>query len=177
LIDLEPSLWRSQIAWVPQHPYLFHGTVEDNIRIAKPQATPDEIVLSARYANAHDFITALPQGYTTPLGEHGARLSGGQAQRIAIARAYLKSAPFLILDEPTAHLDSTSEALIQEALFGLMHGRTVLIIAHRLSLASQADQIAVLDRGSVVESGDHQTLLARKGMYFKMVTAAQGGVG
>ena len=176
LIDLEPSLWRSQIAWVPQHPYLFNGTVEDNIRIAKPQATPDEIVLSARHANAHDFITALPQGYATPLGEHGARLSGGQAQRIAIARAYLKSAPFLILDEPTAHLDSTSEALIQEALFGLMHGRTVLIIAHRLSLASQADHITVLDRGSVVESGNHQTLLAQKGMYFKMVTAAQGRV-
>jgi len=174
--DLEPSLWRTRIAWVPQHPYLFHGSVDDNIRIAKPQASPDEIVQSARYANAHDFILQLPNGYDTLLGEHGSRLSGGQAQRIAIARAYLKNAPFLILDEPTAHLDSTSEALIQEALTGLMRSRTVLLIAHRLNLASQADQIAVLDHGSVVESGNHQTLMAHAGIYFKMITAAQGSV-
>jgi ATP-binding cassette subfamily C protein CydD len=177
LTELDVALWRSRIAWVPQLPYLFHGTIEDNIRIANPLASLEEIIQSAQYANAHDFISAMPQGYATPVGEHGTRLSGGQAQRIAIARAYLKNAPFLILDEPTAHLDSTSEALIQEALLDLMRGRTVLIIAHRLRLASLADQIAVIDRGSVVESGGHQALLAREGLYFKMITAWQGVAG
>lgn len=174
LTELDAVVWRSRLAWVPQHPYLFHGTIEENIRIANPFASLEEIIQSAQYANAHDFISAMPQGYATPVGEHGARLSGGQAQRIAIARAYLKNAPFLILDEPTAHLDSISEALIQDALLGLMRGRTVLVIAHRLRLASLADQIVVLDRGSVVESGGHQALMALEGLYFKMITAWQG---
>jgi ABC-type multidrug transport system fused ATPase/permease subunit len=174
LTEMEPALFRSQVAWVPQHPYLFNGTVEENIRIARPQASPDEIALAAQHANAHDFIIAMTLGYDTPLGERGTRLSGGQAQRIAIARAYLKNAPFLILDEPTAHLDPTSEALIQEGLQGLMHDRTVLVIAHRLRLASQADQIIVLAGGAVVESGNHQTLMAQDGLYSKMVNPSQG---
>jgi ATP-binding cassette subfamily C protein CydD len=177
LTKLEPTLLRTHIAWVPQHPYLFHGTVEENIRIANPEASQEDIALASRHAHAHDFITAMPQGYSTPLGEHGARLSGGQAQRIAIARAYLKNAPLLILDEPTSHLDSTSEVLVQEALMELMHNRTVLVIAHRLRLASQADQIIVLDRGSVVESGSHLALISQEGLYYRMVTASHGVAG
>ena len=132
--EIDLAAWRSQVAWVPQQPHLFHGTIADNIRLARPTATHDEVIAAATAAHAHEFIARLPQGYDTPIGEQGARLSGGQQQRLAIARAFLKDAPFLILDEATSHLDAASEALIQDALDRLLRGRTVLIIAHRLKL-------------------------------------------
>ena len=130
----------------------------------------DEVIAAARAAHAHEFITALPRGYDTAIGEQGMRLSGGQRQRLAIARAFLKDAPLLILDEATVHLDAASEALIQEALARLLHGRTVLIIAHRLNLAYRADQVVVLDQGRAVEAGSHSDLLASGGMYRRLVT-------
>ena len=151
-IDL--PVWRARVAWVPQIPHLFHGTIADNIRLARSNASQADIIAAAQAAHAHEFIAKLPQGYDTPIGERGARLSGGQQQRLAIARAFLKDAPFLILDEATSHLDSASEAAIQEALTGLMRGRTVLIIAHRLKLVFHADQVAVIEQGRVSEVGD-----------------------
>ena len=177
LNELEPARWRARIAWVPQHPRLFHGTIEENIRLANPHASREEVIQSAQDANAHEFIQSLPQGYKTPISDLGASLSGGQAQRIAIARAYLKNVPFLIVDEATAHLDSDSEALILEALLRLFRGRTALVIAHRLPMAAKADRILVLDQGQVVESGNHLTLMAVGGLYTRMATAYQGGIG
>ena len=132
LETIDPSVWRSRVAWVPQIPHLFYGTIADNIRLARSDASRADIIAAAQAAHAHDFITQLPLGYDTPIGERGARLSGGQQQRLAIARAFLKDAPFLILDEATSHLDSASEAAIQDALARLMRGRTVLIIAPSL---------------------------------------------
>ena len=175
LTKLEPARWRSRIAWVPQHPRLFHGTIEENIRLARPNASREEVIQAAQDANAHEFIQSLSQGYKTPVGDLGASLSGGQAQRIAIARAYLKDVPFLIVDEATAFLDSDSEGLILEALLRLFHGRTALVIAHRLSMAARADRILVLDQGQVVESGEHSSLVAEGGLYARMATAYQGG--
>lgn len=176
LEHLPQRAWRERIAWVPQKPYLFHGTVAENVRLARPSAGPDEVVRAARLAHAHSFIEALPQGYDTLLGERGARLSGGEAQRIALARAYLKDAPFLLLDEPTANLDPETEALIQEAMARLLEGRTALIIAHRLSTVYRADRIFVMDGGRVIEEGTHADLLQREGLYQQLVSAsAMGG--
>jgi thiol reductant ABC exporter CydD subunit/cytochrome d oxidase subunit CydB len=171
---LDAAAWRRQVAWVPQRPHLFHGTVADNLRLARPEATPAELAAAARAAHAHDFISALPRGYDTPLGEGGARLSGGQRQRLAIARAFLKDAPILVLDEATAHLDAESEALVRDGLARLGQGRTVLLIAHRLRLAYQADRIVVLDRGRVVETGDHAALLAGGTLYPRLVALHEG---
>jgi ATP-binding cassette, subfamily C, bacterial CydD len=170
LASLDPDAWRARIGWVPQQPRLFYGTVADNLRLARPAASEDEMEAAARSANALDFIRALPQGFDTPIHEAGSRLSGGQRQRIAIARAFLKDAPLLILDEATAHLDAESEALIHDATLRLMRGRTTLIIAHRLEMAYRASQIIVLDGGQAVESGDHQSLLAAGGRYRTLVT-------
>ena len=155
--------WRSQVAWVPQRPYLFHDSVAANIRLARPEASPAEVEQAARRAHAHEFIQALPQGYDTLIGERGARLSAGQGQRLALARAFLKDAPLLILDEATNNLDPESEALVQEALERLLAGRTALIIAHRLSTVATADQIMVLEHGRLVESGTHASLQAQVG--------------
>ena len=174
LESIDPAAWRQQVAWVPQMPHLFYGSVLDNIRLARPDATLQEVIAAAQEAHAHEFISALPQGYDTPVDERGARLSGGQQQRIAIARAFLKDAPVLLLDEATAHLDKRSEALVQESLTRLMRGRTVLIIAHRLKLAYAADQIVVMDAGRAVEQGDHETLLRRDGLYGQLVASYQG---
>ncbi len=171
--DIDPAAWRAQVAWVPQMPHLFYGSVLDNISLARPNASLEDVTAAAQAAHAHEFISALPQGYGTPLGERGARLSGGQAQRIAIARAFLKNAPVLLLDEATAHLDARSEALVQESLARLMAGRTVLLIAHRLKLAAAADQIVVMDHGRVVEQGDHQALLRGNGLYGQLVASYQ----
>jgi len=159
---------RRQIAMVPQEPVLFSGTIADNIRYGRLQATMDEIVAAARAANAHDFIERLADGYQTDIGERGVRLSGGERQRICVARAFLKDAPILILDEPTSSIDSKTEAIILDALDELMIGRTTFMIAHRLSTIRHADLIATLDRGGLVEQGTHEELIARDGLYKQM---------
>ena len=171
LAEFDPDAWRERIGWVPQQPRLFYGTVANNLRLARPAASREEMEEAARMANALDFIRALPQGFDTPVHEGGTRLSGGQRQRIAIARAFLKDAPLLILDEATAHLDAESERLIREATLRLLRGRTTLIIAHRLEMAYGADQIVVLDHGLAVESGDHHSLLAAGGFYQALVAS------
>jgi ABC-type transport system involved in cytochrome bd biosynthesis fused ATPase/permease subunit len=175
LAGVDPALWRRQVASVPQRPHLFSGTAAENIGLGKPGASLDEIVAAAKAAHAHEFLAALPQGYATPLGEHGARLSGGQRQRVAIARAFLKDAPLLILDEASAGLDAESEAHIADALRRLMAGRTVVVIAHRLHLATAADQVIVLEGGRVAAVGPHAALLAHDGTYRRLVAAYAGG--
>ena len=159
------------VSVVNQETYLFHGTVEDNLRFGKPDATAEELEAAARAANAHEFIARLPQGYDTVVGERGIRLSGGQRQRIAIARALLRDAPILILDEALSAVDAENEAVIQKALDRLMQGRTTLIFAHRLSSVIGADRILVLDRGAVVETGDHASLMRAGGAYHRLMGA------
>lgn len=168
LSAVDVSAWRAQIAWVSQKPYLFNETVEDNIRVGRQDATYDEVIAAAKAANAHDFIMKLPQGYATPCGERGLQLSGGQAQRIAIARAFLKDAPFILLDEPTANLDAESEAQVMGALRRLSENRTVLSIAHRLDTVIDADAIYVMHDGCIVEQGSHRALSQRNGLYTQM---------
>lgn len=156
---------RSNIALVPQETQLFSGTVAENIRYGKPDASDAEVIEAAKAANAHEFITSFPDGYATIVGERGIKLSGGQRQRVAIARALLKNPRILILDEATSSLDSESEALVQEALEVLMQGRTTFVIAHRLSTIRSADKIVVLEAGRIVQQGTHQELLAAGGLY------------
>src|SRR5438132_479298 len=176
--DLTLDQLRGLIAVVSQDTYLFHGTVEQNLRMGKPDATPAQLQAAARAANAEEFIVRLPQGYDTVVGERGVRLSGGQRQRIAIARALLRDAPILILDEALSAVDAESEAVIQEALDRLMEGRTTLIFAHRLSSVIGADRILVLEGGRVVERGSHAELMARGGAYHRLMAAqAQDGAG
>lgn len=165
---MAPSELRSLIAFVPQDPVLFQGTVFENIAYGRPGASREDVIRAARLANAHDFIAELPQGYYTEIGERGTRLSGGQKQRIAIARSILKDAPILLLDEATSALDSQSEAAVQSALDRLMVGRTTLVIAHRLSTVHNADFIVVLDEGKVVETGTHASLMATGGLYSEL---------
>ncbi|HEY3695963.1 ABC transporter ATP-binding protein [Phenylobacterium sp.] len=159
---------RAHIALVTQEPFLFDDTVRGNIAYARPGAGQAEIEAAARAAAAHDFITALPEGYDTQVGEAGARLSGGQRQRIAIARAFLKDAPILLLDEATSALDTESEAQVQAALSRLMAGRTTILIAHRQSTVRGADRIYVIDRGRIVETGDHAALMRARGLYARL---------
>ncbi|MEX2615565.1 MAG: ABC transporter ATP-binding protein [Alphaproteobacteria bacterium] len=165
----------AQLAVVSQDAYLFHGTVEDNLRFGKPDATQAELEAAADAANAHEFIARLPQRYQTVIGERGIRLSGGQRQRIAIARALLRDAPILVLDEALSAVDAENEAVIQQALDRLMQGRTTLIFAHRLSSVIDADRILVLDEGHVAESGTHEALMARHGKYFTLMAAQAEG--
>lgn len=156
---------RQHISIVLQEPLLFSGTIEDNIRYGRLDASDEEIVEAAKAANAHDFIAALPEGYKTILGERGAQISGGERQRISVARAFLKNARILILDEPTSAIDSRTEAVILDALDRLMVGRTTFMVAHRLSTIRRADQILVLDKGHLVQAGTHDDLLGRPGLY------------
>jgi ATP-binding cassette subfamily B protein len=149
---------REQLAYVSQQPYLFEGSIRDNIRYGRPEATDAEVEHAARLAYAHDFIVAQPQGYDTPVGENGVTLSGGQRQRLSIARALVRNAPILLLDEATSALDTESEAAVQKALDEAMVGRTVVVIAHRLSTVVRADKIVVMQQGRVVEEGNHETL-------------------
>lgn len=157
--------WREQIAWVPQRPYLFRGTIADNIRLGAPDADHATIEAAARLTGAHGFITHLKDGYEHRIGESGAGLSGGQIRLIALTRAAVRNSPLLILDEPTASLDRVSEQHLSTAIQRLTQGRTVLVVAHRLETVEQADQILVLDRGHVTEQGNHATLISRNGLY------------
>ena len=175
IADVSTGDLRGHIAYVSQHPILFQGSVRDNLRYARPDASDEEIELAAKSAQAHDFITALPKGYDTPLGENGANLSGGQRQRLSIARAIVRNAPILLLDEATSALDNQSEALVQAALNELMKGRTTLVIAHRLSTISDADQIVVIDNGQVVDQGSHEELVAQgRGIYARLHNVNSG---
>jgi ATP-binding cassette subfamily C protein CydD len=174
LYEIPAAAWRQQVAWVPQIPYLFFGTVLENLRLARPGATMDEIVAAAQLAHAHDFITALPQGYQTLIGERAVRLSGGQAQRLAVARAFLAvqgpgGAQLLVLDEATANLDPEHDRLIQESVAQLLPGRTALIIAHRLTTLAHADRIGLVESGQLVDAGTHQELLERSELYRRLL--------
>ncbi len=168
--DTELKTFLNHVALVPQETLLFGGTIRENILYGKLDATDEELDQAARFANAYDFIKALNQSYDTVVGEKGVKLSGGERQRIAIARALLKNPKILILDEATSSLDNQSEMLIQDALENLMQDRTTLIIAHRLSTVHNADRIIVLDKGRVVETGNHKELIANEGLYYKLYT-------
>lgn len=166
--------WRRWIAYVPQQPALFHDTIAANIRIARPDAPLEAVRAAARLAELDEVVQSLPDGYDTVIGSGGARLSGGQAQRIALARAFLRDAPILVLDEPTAHLDPENEALLEAATSRLVQRRAVLTIAHRLPTVQSADRIVVISGGRVVECGSHADLLSQSGLYTRLVTAYGG---
>jgi ATP-binding cassette subfamily B protein len=160
---------REQLAYVSQQPYLFEGTIRDNIRYGRQEATDEDVERAARLAYAHEFILAQPQGYDTPVGENGVTLSGGQRQRLSIARALVRNAPILLLDEATSALDTESEAAVQKALDEAMVGRTVVVIAHRLSTVVRADKIVVMQQGRIIEEGNHDSLARRSdGLYARL---------
>ena len=156
---------RAAIGLVSQNVFLFHGSVRENIAYGRPGADDASIIDAARAAEAHEFITRLPEGYDTVVGERGQKLSGGQRQRLSIARAVLKDPPVLILDEATSSVDNETEAAIQRSMKNIARGRTTLVIAHRLSTIVDADQIHVLDQGKIVEQGNHDSLIAAQGIY------------
>jgi ATP-binding cassette subfamily B protein len=168
LRDVTLDSLAAQIGMVTQENYLFHDTIRTNLTYARPDATQPEIEAAARAANIHDFVIGLPDGYDTVVGERGYRLSGGEKQRIALARVILKNPRILVLDEATSSLDSESEALIQDALKRVMAGRTSIVIAHRLSTILAADLILVMDKGKIVERGTHNELLAINGLYSQL---------
>ena len=168
--DFTLASYRNLLAVVQQDVFLFDGTVSENIAFGRRDATPAQIEDAAERANAHEFIMELKDGYNSVIGERGVKLSGGQCQRISIARAILAAPQILILDEATSNLDTESEQLIQKSMADLVKGRTTFVIAHRLSTISNADLILVLDQGMIVEQGNHESLLAERGLYFDMVS-------
>jgi ABC-type multidrug transport system fused ATPase/permease subunit len=171
---IKQRLLRNHIGWVTQEPYLFADTIEENLRYGNPKATQQELEAAAKIAYAHNFISKLPQGYQSKIGERGIQLSGGQKQRLALARVILKNPPILILDEATSALDSVSEAYIQKALEKIIKNRTAIIIAHRLSTARKASKIFVLDRGEIIEQGNHQELMQQNGLYASLFKIQAG---
>lgn len=173
LAGIRRSEWLGKVAYIPQFPHIFAGTVGENIRLGAPGGE-DRMVAAAEAAGIHEFVETLPRGYRAPVGEGGMALSGGEAQRIALARAFFRNSPVLILDEATAWLDPRAEDRVKESLQRLMQGKTVLIIAHRLSTIAKADQVIVLESGRVVEQGRPQDLLAREGVYRRMMAAYRG---
>ena len=160
-----------------QKVYLFNDTIENNIKFGKPNASHTEVVEAAKRACCHDFIEALPQGYETMIGEAGSTLSGGEKQRISIARAILKDAPIVILDEATASVDTDNESYIQEAISELVKGKTLLVIAHRLNTIQNADQILVIDNGQIAQQGTHEELLKQPGIYQDFVNIRKSAAG
>ncbi|ORZ41669.1 P-loop containing nucleoside triphosphate hydrolase protein [Catenaria anguillulae PL171] len=178
LRDMDTKWWREHVGYLAQQPVLFSSTIKDNIKYGRPDATDEEVEQAARAANAHEFISGFADGYETVVGERGASLSGGQRQRIAIAAAILKNPKILILDEATSALDTQSERLVQDALNKLMHGRTVIVIAHRLQTIQNADMIVVMGKpqGQILEMGTHAQLMAMKGTYWKMHTVGTAGI-
>jgi len=169
LQQIESTSWRSQLAWIPQHPHLFAGSIAENIRMSRADSSELEVVLATCAAHAHEFIRALPDGYATQIGEGGSGLSGGQAQRIALARAFLRKAPLLLLDEPTSSLDSESEHLVQTALDEVARDSTLLVIAHRLNTVQQMDRIVVLDNGEIIAQGSHHQLRQSSETYRRLL--------
>jgi subfamily B ATP-binding cassette protein MsbA len=165
ILEVSRRSLRRQIGYVGQHVHLFGGSIRENIAFGRLGAPEEAIIAAAKAAHAHDFIMAFPQGYDTPVGEHGLQLSGGQRQRIAIARALIKDAPIILLDEATASLDSESERNVQDAMGRLCEGRTTLVVAHRLHTIMHADRILVVEHGSIVESGRHEELLSKGSRY------------
>ncbi len=175
LTDMTMASLHEQVALIPQDPSLFHRSLKDNIRYGKPNASGEEVMAAARRAHAHEFIAQIPEGYESMVGERGVKLSGGQRQRVAIARVILKNAPILILDEATSALDSITESAIQETLGDVMRGKTVIVVAHRLSTIAHLDRILVFDHGRIIEDGRHAELLAQGGAYARLWERQSGG--
>jgi subfamily B ATP-binding cassette protein MsbA len=167
--DLTVDSIRSQMGIVNQESFLFNDTIFNNIAFGKPEASEQEVINAAKIANAHEFILSTENGYQTSVGDRGNRLSGGQKQRICIARAVLANPPIMLLDEATSALDTESERLVQDALNNLMKNRTSVVIAHRLSTIQNADHIALIDKGKIVESGTHAELIKKQGLYKKLI--------
>ena len=168
----EQEAWYRNIAWVPQHPFLFNATIRENLLMAKPGADAEQIDTALRQAGLLEMVKSLPEGLDTMIGEQGARLSGGEAQRLSLARAFLKDAPILLLDEPTSHTDPILETRLRSAMAELMRGRTVVMIAHRLESIRSADSIVVLDRGRIIQSGTHEELSVVDGFYRRAVISS-----
>lgn len=174
LNEIDLTGWRKQIAWVGQRPYILHGTLRENLLLAMPAASTEELEQAISLAHLNELVAALPQGLNTVLGEGGAKLSSGEAQRLALARAFLKNAPIVILDEPTAHLDASLEKVLEESIVHLCAGRTVLMIAHRLPTVMRANRILVLQDGQIVEQGTHAELININGYYANLVQGYGG---
>lgn len=175
LASLTPEAWRARVAWVPQHPRLFHGTLRENLLLGRPEAPDHALGRALELAHLEDLVRELPRGLETPLGEGGCRLSGGEAQRVALARAFLRDTPVLVLDEPTAQLDLATEARVVGAVEQLCQGRTVLLVAHRLTTVAAADRVALVSRGRVIEEGEPGRLAKSGAAYARLLAAWAGG--